>query len=60
MDGGPCPPGANVQEMRDGSQMIHKTNKVTIQIRVKEGEGKSSLWGQGCDFKNGQGGLLRW
>ena len=43
MDGGPCPPGANVQEMRDGSQMIHKTNKVTIQIRVKEGEGPPSM-----------------
>ena len=47
MDGGPCPPGANIQEMRDGSQTIHKTNKVTVEIRVKEGEGKSSVWCHG-------------
>lgn len=47
MDGGPCPPGANIQEMRDGSQTIHKINKVILQIKVKEGEGKSSLWGHG-------------
>lgn len=59
MDGGPCPPGANVQEMRNGSQMIHKTNKVTIQIRVKAG-GRVHSGVMGCDFKNGQGGLLRW